>query len=304
MITDKIQEYMQDPDMPKLWEVYAMIADLHAKQQREAYESGYYDKPHATSYCPTYGCQRQGAYKVHGVEGEAFQWRAHNTFAFGYSIEILVKTQMFLLGIPFEDRESFPLHWQLDGKPIYCSPDCYNVRPSGDNEFVYVVEIKSASAGSFSKCASDGVRATMPGYYDQMQLEITATNSAGAILVMQNKNTAHLYEEFVEPDRQRLAELDAYFLTVHDSKPEHFPRALQPIRRVNKIRGKKAPDSLFPLREWYDKNGKQIGWFEILPEADLPWNCGYCAWKHRCWAPATVTNIAPKGEKPQWELRN
>lgn len=303
MITDRIQAYMASPDMPKLWEVYAMIADLHAEHQREAEEAGYWDRPahHSTSYCPTYGCKRQGAYKVLGIEGEPYQWRMYNTFGFGYAVEMFVKAQMFLLGIPFEDRKSFPLHWQLDGEPIYCSPDCYNVQLDGGP---YVVEIKSAAMGGFLNCQSDGVRSAMPGYYDQCQLEIAATNSAGAILIMENKNTAHLYEELIAPDPQRLAALDAYFITVHDSKPEHFPRAFQPKERVNKIRGQKAPQSSFPLRAWYDKNGKQIGWFEILPEADLQWQCGYCAWKHLCWAPATIVNIADDGEKPQWEVRN
>ena len=305
MIVDKIQELMGNPDldMPSIWLRYAKIAGAHAAQQLWADREGYYEGPHATNYCPSYGCKRKSAYKIHKVEGEPFQWRMFNTFGLGYCVELFIKAQITELGIDFEDLRSFPLHWQLDGEPIMCSPDLYNVHLSDDPNYTYVVEIKSAASGSFDKVEREGIRSAYPHYFDQVQLEIAATGAHAGILVMENKNTAHLYEEVIEPDRLRLAELDKFFLDVHSGPPEQFERPFALVERTLYHRGGTPPQTNRPLREKFNKNGATIGWYEVLPEADLPWNCGYCAWKHTCWAPATITNVAKEGEKPIWEVR-
>jgi len=299
MIIDRIQDLMAAPDMASIWTRYAAVAKTHAAQQLEAQISGYYDRPHATTYCARYGCRRQTAYKAHMIPGKPIQWRGNNTFAFGYAVEILVKAQLAELDIDFKDHKSFPLHWNLDGRAICVSPDCYDVHLDGQ---VYVVEIKSMASGTFERLEREGLRSTIPGYYDQVQLEIAATGSDAGIIVVENKNTAALYEECIQPDELRLAELDALFLQVHDAgTPEEIERAFGLAERTLYHRGKTPPTTINPLREKHDKNGRLIGHNEVVALC-LPWQCRYCGWNARCWAPKQLVTTFDKG-KPVIEVR-
>ena len=129
--------------------------------------------------------------------------------------------------------------------------------PDGENR-PHVFECKSANAKRFKKFQKDGVKATSPEYYGQMQCYMNRFRCSRSLFVMYCKDSS----EFVELERGYYQDAESKALRI--------------------IASDSPPPSTYPNRSWYEakfmsQQAQAVYWGDELPERA---NCRNC--RHSC----------------------
>ena len=302
MLLEPLKDYLNNMTARQecdLWEMVETKIAEHVASNTHAVTSGYFTRPHATTFCSFASCRREVAFKALGYPTKPIAWRTRNTFANGHMLEAYLKAVLSCAGLDYDDKTSYPLDGFVtpDGYQVCVTPDAMITQTEAMRDMVadpdlwLCTEIKSISDAGFDKWEREGVQSSKPGYYDQAQLEMYGTGSTMVCFLVINKNTGKLHEQIVHRDNYRIEQLKDLFVDIFANQDPFdlpAPHGLQDV--TQRFRGQKTKDEADALAllhnstamQWLDVRGRHIGW-EVLVDRKLPWQCSYCDFNVQCW---------------------
>lgn len=206
-------------------------------------------------------CNRQLAFRYHGVSGEALSWRALSIFSDGNYIQDQIRgwihryppSDCYYLSdeeteVVLKTPKGREVRGHVDGVMHHGVP---GMDPCVDPEHsTRLLEIKSMGRKGFERLSHNlkngGVEKS---YLTQVSCYMAALNLTECMFVAKCKDTSELFECIIKRDDALVAEALARYDEVFDSTaPEMVKRMYGPSEK---------------------------GW--------LPWQCGYCPFTAECW---------------------
>ncbi len=144
-------------------------------------------------------CLRSIWYGYHGTEYQATE-RLNTTFEIGKRLETMLLDYLDMTSIKVV-RPTIENHWLR----CYCKElprfaghmDAMLILPGGE---IVVIDIKSAKNSEFQKFKKHGLQRWHDSYYAQLQAYMGMTGHKRAVLLVINKDTSELHEEWVDYD--------------------------------------------------------------------------------------------------------
>lgn len=167
-------------------------------------------------------CSRAIWYAYKGHEKKPLTAKQIRTFEMGKILEEMIKEQVRLLGFPLNDGAQFTACYDDDIKIFQGNVDGM-LEING--RFV-ILEIKTANDSNFQSFLKKGLKEWSPTYYSQVQAYMGMKGVDSAYILVLNKNTAELHDEYVKFDDLFYHELKA--------KAKIISEAEEPPERINK----------------------------------------------------------------------
>ncbi len=167
-------------------------------------------------------CSRAIWYAYKGHAKKPFTAKQLRTFEMGRILEGMIKDQVRLLGLPLEDNAQITACYDDDVKIFQGNVDGM----LEINGRYVILEIKTAKDSSFQTFVTKGLRTWSPNYYSQVQAYMGMKGVESAYILVLNKNTGDLHDEYVQFDDLFYHELKA--------KAKIISEAIEPPERVNK----------------------------------------------------------------------
>ena len=171
-------------------------------------------------------CERALWYSFRGLTPPSFDGRLYRLFETGDLEEFRFVKELRAIGCDVHevgpDGEQFEVN-ALGGHFSGHMDGCALGVPEAPKAW-HVLEFKTCNAKTFVKLEKDGVKATFPKHYAQMQTYMGGTGMRRALYLARNKNTDHLYSERVK--------FDAEFHRVVLEKAERIISTSRPPERV------------------------------------------------------------------------
>ncbi len=167
-------------------------------------------------------CSRAIWYAYKGHPRKPFTAKQIRTFEMGKILEEMIKEQVRLLGFPLNDGSNFASCYDEDVKIFQGNID-------GMLEIMgrhVILEIKTAKDSSFQTFVNKGLRAWNASYYAQVQAYMGMKGVEDAYILVLNKNTGDLHDEYVQFDDLFYHELKA--------RAKMISEAEEPPERINK----------------------------------------------------------------------
>lgn len=204
-------------------------------------------------------CDRQLAFKHHGIKGDGGTWKNWIVFNDGDmahdQLRAIIEKAVPHTGWELVDKERRVSITTPGGYEVVGHVD--GVLRNLDSDERMLIEIKSMSSYAFEEGdIEDSYQAQMSGY-------MRALGLVEALFLCKNKNTGDVSERIYRIDNDLL------------------DRRLQ---AVDKIIASKTP---FQVERSYGANNK----------GRLDWHCAYCPWWSKCWDGKAVQKVGPKGGK-------
>ena len=163
-----------------------------------------------------YRCGRMAQYSFRSAFVKKIGHRLSRIFNTGHGAEEFMIADLKRIGIEvYGEQESitgFAGHWKghIDGR-------CIGVIESPKTE--HLVEFKTMNDKSFKDTVKKKVKASKPGYYDQMQAYMGYLKLTRALFMAYNKNDSSYYIERVKFDSERFAQLKEKELIILEESP-------------------------------------------------------------------------------------
>ncbi len=144
-------------------------------------------------------CERAIWYGLHRTDAKVVDAKLRMTFQIGKRLE-----QMLLDLIPFL---SLPINKSFHEKTYPLFQGTVDAIIYKNNEYDFILEIKTANNSSFDTFKKKGLRLWNSQYYDQVQSYMGMSGVHKCYLLALNKNTSELHDEFVLFDEDRYMSL-------------------------------------------------------------------------------------------------
>jgi len=246
MIVDRINEYLAANELTFDWYIQKEVGQLAEWSfSRQFMKKDEYDSTGKLHMSSIGKCERQLAYKYHGIQGEgkSIDGRARMNFFFGDLAELVLIKLAKLSGVPLigtgQDQVRITLPLNSTGNEISGYPDGFLV----DGREIKTVSIKSMPSFRFRAFEKGDID---DSYIAQANIEMLATGLSECVMVALCKDNGVFGERIIERSQAVVNKLRQSAKVVIKSTPKELPAAR------------------------YEPNNK----------GKYPWQCLYCAhWK-------------------------
>lgn len=166
-------------------------------------------------------CSRAIWYAFNGHPKKPLTAKQIRTFEIGKALEGMIKEEIKQV-LPFKDSESLATFYDDDVKIFQGNVDGAVLI----NGRMVILEIKTANDSSFQTFFKKGLKEWNPAYYSQVQSYMGMSKIESAYIVVLNKNTSELHDEYVM--------FDEIFYYGLKAKAQTISQAQEPPERINK----------------------------------------------------------------------
>jgi hypothetical protein len=167
-------------------------------------------------------CARAIWYALKGYPKKPLTAKQIRTFEIGKILEGAIKEEIAPLGVGLLSGNSLSSYYDEDVKLFQGNVDgIINI-----NGRQIVLEIKTANDSSFQTFIKKGLKEWNPSYFSQVQAYMGMTKIEGAYILVLNKNTADLHDEYVM--------FDEIFYHWLKAKAQKISEAQEPPEKINK----------------------------------------------------------------------